>query len=130
VSRIFATRTAAALLLVLAASTLLAACGGSGPQTVRGADAVSMISTRTVIDVRTPGEYAAGHIAGAINIDVEASDFATRIATLDKGAPYLVYCQSGRRSAIAARTMTDAGFSDVADGGGMDDLIAAGAPVQ
>ena len=130
-TRFFASRTAAAaFLLVLAVSTLVAACSSAGPQTVRGAEAVSMLSTRTVIDVRTPGEYAAGHLAGAINIDVEASDFSARIASLDKSAPYLVYCHSGRRSAIAAKTMTDAGFTDVADGGGMSDLVAAGAPVQ
>jgi len=89
-----------------------------------------MLGSRTVIDVRTPAEYAAGHVAGAQNIDVEAADFGTRIAALDKNAPYLVYCRSGRRSAIAADQMRQAGFTDVVDAGGLSDLVAAGAPTQ
>ena len=89
-----------------------------------------MLDSRVVIDVRTPAEYAAGHIAGAQNIDVEAADFASRISTLDKTAAYLVYCHSGRRSAIAADQMAAAGFTDIVDAGGMADLVAAGAPVE
>jgi rhodanese-related sulfurtransferase len=86
-----------------------------------------MLDARIVIDVRTPQEFAAGHLAGAQNVDVEAADFASRIASLDKGAPYLVYCHSGRRSAIAAAEMATAGFTDIVDGGAMADLVAAGA---
>jgi len=89
-----------------------------------------MLDSRTVIDVRTPTEYAAGHIAGAQNIDVEAADFGSKIATLDKKAPYVVYCRSGRRSGIAATQMADAGFTDIVDGGAMADLVAAGAKTQ
>jgi rhodanese-related sulfurtransferase len=84
----------------------------------------------TVIDVRTPQEFAAGHVAGATNINVEAADFGDRIATLDAGDPYVVYCRSGRRSAVAADLMKTAGFTDVADAGGLDALIAAGAATQ
>jgi len=124
-------RTLAIVLVVLLA-TLVAACGGSGSAIKKpsAADAAGMVGSRVVIDVRTPAEYAAGHIAGAQNIDVEAGDFATKIAALDKGAAYLVYCRSGRRSAIAADQMASAGFKDIADGGGMDALVAAGAPVE
>ena len=89
-----------------------------------------MLDSRVVIDVRTPAEYAEGHVAGAQNIDVEASDFGAKIASLDKKVPYLVYCRSGRRSAIAADQMAAAGFTDIVDGGGMADLVAAGAPTQ
>jgi rhodanese-related sulfurtransferase len=108
----------------------LTACGGSpGPaiQKVDAGTAVAMLDARIVIDVRTPQEFAAGHLAGAQNVDVEAADFASRIASLDKGAPYLVYCHSGRRSAIAAAEMATAGFTDIVDGGAMADLVAAGA---
>ena len=83
-----------------------------------------------LLDVRTPEEFAAGHIAGAQNIDVEADDFAQRIETLDPKGAYLVYCHSGRRSAMAAEQMASAGFTDIVDGGGMDALVAAGAPTQ
>ena len=111
---------------------IVAACGGSGSavQVPGPAAAAEMIGTRTVIDVRTAAEYAAGHIAGAQNIDVEAGDFAQKIESLDPKGAYLVYCRSGRRSAIAADQMAAAGFTDVVDGGGMDALVAAGAPTQ
>ena len=134
-----------ALLLVL-----VAACGGSPAgssasssasssagssaasaiQKPSAAKAVGMMGTATIIDVRTPAEYAAGHIAGAQNIDVEAADFGSKIAALDKTAPYLVYCHSGRRSGIAATQMAAAGFTDIVDGGAMADLMAAGARTQ
>ncbi len=126
-------RTVFIVLIVLAAMAL-AACGGSTApsaiQTTDASEAVSMLDSRIVIDVRTAAEYAAGHIAGAQNIDVEAADFASRIATLDATAPVLVYCRSGRRSAIAAEQMAAAGFSDIVDAGAIDDLVAAGAPLE
>lgn len=73
----------------------------------------------TVIDVRSPEEFAAGHIAGAINIDVEGDAFDEGIAALDQSKTYAVYCHSGRRSLIAANTMADAGFTSIynLDGG-------------
>lgn len=65
----------------------------------------------TVIDVRTPAEYAQGHLPGAVNIDVESPDFPARIAQLDRGGTYAVYCHSGNRSAAALAEMTTAGFT-------------------
>jgi rhodanese-related sulfurtransferase len=126
------TSSRAVAVVLLALVALVVACGGSSAGVITpGADeAAAMLGTRTVIDVRTPAEYAAGHLAGAHNIDVEAGDFADRIAALDTGGAYLVYCRSGRRSAEAARRMAEAGFSDVVDGGGMDALVAAGAPTE
>ncbi len=122
-----------ALILVALVATAMAGCGGSAGSAVQEVDAakaVGMLDSRIVIDVRTPAEYAAGHIAGAQNIDVEAADFGARIASLDTKAPYLVYCHSGRRSAIAASQMAATGFTDIVDGGAMSDLVAAGAPTQ
>lgn len=126
-------RSIAVLALLTLVVTLVVGCGGASGADVKKAapsEAVAMLDSRQVIDVRTPAEFAAGHIAGAQNIDVEASDFKDRIAALDPKAPYLVYCRSGRRSAIAAQQMVDAGFGDIVDAGGMDALIAAGAPTQ
>jgi phage shock protein E len=126
------TRVAVVVLVALTA-IVIAGCGSSAASAVQkvGADkAVGMLESRVVIDVRTPAEYAAGHIAGAQNIDVEAADFGAKIASLDKKAAYLVYCRSGRRSAIAADEMAAAGFTDIVDGGGMADLVAAGAPTE
>ena len=82
-------------------------------------------SITQVIDVRTSAEYLSGHVAGAINIDVESSGFASEILTLDKAGVYLVYCHSGRRSAIAAGMLNDAGYT-VLDGGGIDSMLANG----
>ncbi len=74
----------------------------------------------TVVDVRTPTEYAEGHLAGAVNIDVsDAPVFAAGVAEFDPDAPYIVYCRSGNRSAAAAAQMTDLGFTDVIDAGGL-----------
>src|SRR5215210_7073365 len=54
-----------------------------------------------VLDVRTVKEYQAGHIPGALNIDVNAGDFEKRVAELDKNKTYLVHCASGVRSVRA-----------------------------
>jgi rhodanese-related sulfurtransferase len=66
-----------------------------------------------VLDVRTPGEYASGHLEGAQMIDVTQPDFEKKIQTLDKNATYLVYCRSGARSSTACSIMTKNGFKKV-----------------
>lgn len=83
----------------------------------------------TVIDVRTAEEYASGHIEGAVNYDIEGGQFSSLIEPLDRSKPYMVYCHSGRRSAIAADAMVAAGFTEVYDLGGIADWMAAGLPV-
>ncbi|MEI4271184.1 rhodanese-like domain-containing protein [Klenkia sp. LSe6-5] len=80
----------------------------------------------TVVDVRTPEEYAEGHLAGAVNVDVSAEDFAARISELDPAGTYVVYCRSGARSAAAADRMVELGFTDVRDAGALADLLDAG----
>jgi phage shock protein E len=66
-----------------------------------------------ILDVRTPAEFAAGHIEGAINIDAESGRFAEEIKSLDDTKTYAIYCRSGRRSALAADAMLDAGFTSL-----------------
>ncbi len=82
-------------------------------------------SITQVIDVRTAEEYASGHVANSVNMDVESTSFLGQISTLDRAGVYLVYCHSGRRSAIAAKTLSDAGFT-VIDGGGLDSMLNTG----
>lgn len=65
----------------------------------------------TIVDVRTPAEFAQGHLQGAVNLDVESPDFAAQIATLDPTAPYAVYCRSGNRSGVAVAAMAQQGFT-------------------
>jgi rhodanese-related sulfurtransferase len=125
---------------ILAASSVLAVgCGSDsdatdvtevqstapseGQSTPSAADAV-------IIDVRTPEEFAQGHLDGAINLDVESGAFESGLADLDPSATYAVYCRSGRRSAMAADVMAQNGFTDVADLGSVEAAATAtGLPV-
>lgn len=63
-----------------------------------------------VLDVRTPEEYAGGHLPGARNLDFFGEDFTSGLDELDKGVTYLVYCRSGGRSAKTLAQMKDLGF--------------------
>ena len=63
-----------------------------------------------VLDVRTRTEFAAGHIPGAVNIDVNAPDFQEKVSTLDKNKTYLVHCGAGIRSAKACDKMSKLDF--------------------
>ncbi|MEZ4961006.1 MAG: rhodanese-like domain-containing protein [Saprospiraceae bacterium] len=64
-----------------------------------------------LLDVRTPGEVAAGKIKGAVNLDFFDPAFASKVGRMDKQKPYFIYCRSGQRSANACRTMHEMGFS-------------------
>ena len=67
-----------------------------------------------LLDVRTPEEYAAGHIEGALNIDVKDSLFISNVqAQIAQGSKVAVYCRSGRRSLIAAGQMVEKGYDVV-----------------
>ena len=68
-----------------------------------------------IIDVRTPEEYAEGHIQGALNINVKSESFVTEIENLSKSDTLLVYCRSGRRSLYAAQVMVSFGFQKIYD---------------
>ncbi|MBR6249828.1 MAG: rhodanese-like domain-containing protein [Bacteroidales bacterium] len=72
-----------------------------------------------ILDVRTEQEYRAGHIHGALNVDVKIDDFGKHAAALlDKSRPVLVYCHLGQRSKIAVSILTDMGYEahNVKDG--------------
>jgi phage shock protein E len=73
------------------------------------------------IDVRSVGEYASGHVEGAVNIPYE--EIAARIAevTGNKDDVIYVYCRSGRRSGIAKSVLEEAGFTNVVNLGGLSD---------
>lgn len=71
-----------------------------------------------VIDVRTPEEFAAGHIEGAVNLDIASPDFVAQIENLDTAGEYAVYCRSGNRSGVATAQMADAGLTSIVDLGG------------
>lgn len=66
-----------------------------------------------VLDVRTPAEFAGGHLPGAVNLDIQERDFLTRLGGLDRGKSYLVYCRSGNRSTKAVQAMEQMEFPGV-----------------
>lgn len=80
-----------------------------------------------LLDVRTPGEFADGHIEGAVNIPVES--LASRIAEVPSDVPVVVYCRSGNRSATASQILNSAGYGAVYDLGGIIAWTAQGLPV-
>lgn len=84
-----------------------------------------------LVDVRTPEEYAGGHLQGAQNIDWNNSDFSINVGALDKTKPVLVYCRSGNRSQEAAEYLAKNGFTAVYElDGGYSAWESAGKPVE
>lgn len=86
--------------------------------------------TVRLLDVRTPREYAEGHIEGALNIDIHSDDFR-RMAEkeLSKDSTVLVYCRSGRRSMDAAEILARLGYKVVNLKGGIIEWKEDGLPV-
>jgi len=81
----------------------------------------------TVVDVCTATEFAAGHVPGALNLDVNSPDFATRAAKLDKSKTVLVNCHAGIRGARAAALLSELSFTNVFNlDGGLHAWEAAG----
>ena len=70
-------------------------------------------SGAVVLDVRSPEEFAKGHMPGAINIDINAPGFADKVARFDKSKPILVNCHAGSRGAIASAALARLGFKTV-----------------
>lgn len=105
----------------------LASCGQKQNEKSSDQDSASKISLISpedlnkvnkdiiLIDVRTPGEYASGHVENSVNIDFRASNFKELIGELDKNQDVYVYCKVGGRSGSAARMMEDMGFKKVYD---------------
>ena len=87
--------------------------------------------SNVVLDVRTSGEYANGHIPGAVNVDVKSPDFAKKVADLDKSKTYLVHCAAGVRSARACDILASKGFKSLVDlSPGFSGWEKAGKPVE
>lgn len=84
-----------------------------------------------VVDVRTPKEYNAGHIKGAVNIHLYDNDFNQRIDKLDKKKTVYVYCKVGGRSSEAVEIMKSKGFQHIVElQGGTDAWTEAGKPLE
>ncbi len=110
------------------------AADGAGLRLVSAEAAAGIIDSPpenlVILDVRTPEEFAEGHIEGAIMLDFYRDDFADELAKLDPSVPYVLYCRSGNRSGQTISLMEGLGFADVADvDGGIGGWLGAGLPV-
>lgn len=74
----------------------------------------------TIVDVRTPEEFADGSYPGAKNIPVQV--IASRLNEIPRDKPVVVFCRSGARSASAAATLREAGYTDVTNAGGLGNM--------
>jgi rhodanese-related sulfurtransferase len=84
-----------------------------------------------VLDVRTPAEFAAGHLAGAVNVDFRAADFAARASKLERSRGYLVYCRTGNRSRLALPILQRLGFTSLYHlQGGIAEWQRQGLPIE
>ena len=121
---------ALAALVVLGAGIFFYMTRGGGESASPNTAVEAIQNGAFVIDARTADEYASGHIAGALNVDVLEDDFRDRVQDLDRDEPVYIYCRSGNRSGRAATIMEEMGFSNVVNAGGFNALSAAGAPVE
>ena len=118
---------------LLVSVVTLTGCGAGGG--VVNQDSSEFAKTITqknvvVLDVRTPAEFASGHILGAVNIDVESKDFDAKMGDLDRRLTYAVYCRSGRRSVTATEKMSLAGFTHLYNlTDGILEWVSSGHPV-
>jgi rhodanese-related sulfurtransferase len=123
-----------AILSLLAVSSARAAEGKEAHHQNVSPDEFEKLSKEpntVIIDVRTPKEYAAGHIKGSILIDYSGKDFEQKIKDLDKSKTYLVHCASGGRSAQACGKMDAFEFPKVVNlMGGIRAWEKAGKPVE
>lgn len=85
-------------------------------------------ASHLLVDVRTPSEFREGHIAGAVNIDLQ--QLSRRLGELPHDKPVVLYCRSGSRSATAANLLARAGYDNVYDLGGVIAWRAQGLPLR
>ncbi len=108
---------------VLACAALLAVgaagCSSTTVSEVADGQVDTSFADAIIIDVRTPEEFAAGHLDGALLYNVQDPLFEANIAALDATATYVVYCRSGNRSAQAIERMKAVGFTTLTDLGSL-----------
>jgi phage shock protein E len=120
------------IFLAVLALVVLTACSSGTATTLSPTqfDELTKQAGVVTLDVRTPAEYASGHLPNAVNLDVESPSFSQGLSQLDPEATYAVYCRSGNRSKVALQQMSDAGFGSAQDlDGGIVAWQAEGLPV-
>ena len=89
---------------------------------------LAQASEHILVDVRTPAEFAQGHIEGAVNIPLDA--LPNRLSELPQDQPIVVYCQSGNRSSSASQLLSRSGYTDLYDLGGIIAWAQAGMAIR
>jgi phage shock protein E len=79
-----------------------------------------------ILDVRTPEEYAAGHVAGTVHIPLDQLEQRWQELAQYRDQPIIVYCRTGRRSAAAIDLLATKGFSRLENGGGLSQMARRG----
>ena len=109
----------------VAISTSFVAYANTAPQTEQSA--VQQEKAKGVwIDVRSAEEFNAGHLQGAVNIPHNKIIEGVKAIGSDKDAPINLYCRSGRRAEAALTELKNAGYTNVTNYGGYEDLVKKG----
>jgi phage shock protein E len=108
------------------------ASAAAQPVEVSGAQGTGAAATRPPIylDVRTPEEYAAGHVAGTLHIPLQELEHRWAELAQYRDQPLVVYCRTGRRSAAAIDLLATKGFSRLENGGGVTQMARRGLPME
>ncbi len=142
-------RLASLAVVAVLAALPLAGCSGSGSVSVTGGTAAASAPAAgahvdpasfaaalkrpntVILDVRTPAEFAAGHLQNAENADIESPGFLQQVSALPRSKAYAVYCHSGNRSGVALQQMQQLGFAQAYDlAGGITAWENAGGAVS
>jgi rhodanese-related sulfurtransferase len=116
-----------AMLLAIFALLSLAAAAAGGE--ISNQQANAQRADLVFLDVRTPEEFASGHVPGAVNIPVK--QLPSRLAELDKSDRLVVYCERGPRAMAAVETLLGQGYTDVSHmTGDMSGWRSAGLPIE
>ncbi len=109
--------------LLVFSLAVIVGCGGNATETptqiiedITPQEAFTLIQNNpdfVIIDVRTPGEFAEGHIENAINLDYYSETFRDELDKRDKNKTYIIYCRSGGRSGNALTIMDGLNFGEV-----------------
>ncbi len=115
----------AAAISAVAITTSFVAYANTAPQTEQSA--VQQEKAKGVwIDVRSAEEFNAGHLQGAVNIPHDKIIEGVKAIGSDKDAPINLYCRSGRRAEAALTELKNAGYTNVTNHGGYEDLVKKG----
>lgn len=101
----------------------------SAGNSAAGGEPAALREQVVYVDVRTPQEFAAAHVRGALNIPYD--QISSRAGELEsyRDRHIVLYCHSGRRAGLAYEVLRSKGFENIENGGGLEDLARAGVAV-